>query len=70
LEVITYQQLKDIGEYEETNSILSETEMANDHIMMTMLVVVMKLAWKCTAGIAAAFYRGHLLTLNSLGNNF
>jgi hypothetical protein len=57
---------------EETNSILSGTEMANDLIMvmMTLLVLVMKLAWKGTAGIAAAFYRGHLPTLNSLGNTF
>jgi hypothetical protein len=35
---------------------------------MTPLVVVMKLAWKCTAGIATAFYREHLPTQNSLGN--
>jgi hypothetical protein len=39
-------------------------------MMMTLLVVAMKLAWKCIAGIAAAFYRGHLSTLNSLGNTF
>jgi hypothetical protein len=40
----------------------------NDLIMitMTLLVAVMKLAWKCTAGIAAVFYRWHLPTLNSL----
>lgn len=52
-------------EDEETNNILSGTEMANDLIMMTtLLVVVMKLTWKCTAEI------GYLPTLNSLGNTF